>query len=219
MAIQPWKDLTDRFDKLSDWFDEFEEQVQRDLAATEGAEDTAAGADLSDTVVQVKDHLLKLSQPTPELLALGEAAGDMLGEEVCGEFPASEELRMSCEALAQRQERLKGQLELARQDVEQKVKESACPVVLIREIPLYIWVRGNHGVMYSHVCVVYLFSTFHMVHFFAVGCVEGQGSVEHADGQHHKAQGTWFGDSLRQAASPNPGNGGTDKVSSADSQG
>ena len=146
VAIQPWKDMTDRFDKLSDWFDEFEERVQRDLAATEGAEDTAAGADLSDAVVQVKDHLLKLSQLTPELLALGEAAGDVLGEEVCGEFPASEELRTSCEALAQRQERLRGQLELARQDVEQKVRESAYLVVLSREIPLYVWVRGkNHG--------------------------------------------------------------------------
>ena len=51
-AMAPWKDLTDRFDDLSDWFDRLEGKVERDLAAMERQE--VAGGDLSDFIVAVK---------------------------------------------------------------------------------------------------------------------------------------------------------------------
>lgn len=121
-TMQPWKEVTDQFDELSNWFSDFEARVHEDLSAIEGAEHTAAGADLSDTVVQVKDHILKLDQQSPALELLSEAAAEVLSEEVCGEFSASEELSTSCRDLVEQRKRLREELRLALQDVEQKVR-------------------------------------------------------------------------------------------------
>lgn len=122
LTIQPWKDVTDQFDVLSNWFSDFEARVHRDLSAIEGAEHTAAGADLSDTVVQVKDHLLKLNQQTQALEVLSRATAEVLSEEVCDEFSASEELSVNCKELVEQQNRLREELKVALQDVEQKVR-------------------------------------------------------------------------------------------------
>ena len=51
-AMAPWKDLTDRFDDLSDWFDRLERKVERDFTAIEQQE--VAGGDLSDFIVAMK---------------------------------------------------------------------------------------------------------------------------------------------------------------------
>ena len=66
-------------------------------------------------------------------------------------------------------------------------------------------------------CVEHIYFIFCFSILFAVGCVEGQGSVEHAGGQRLEPQGARFGDTHRQATSANPGNGATAEVS-ADNQ-
>ena len=52
VAMAPWKELTDRFDQLQDWFDEFRDRVRRDLSDLEQEEDELT--DLSDYVVLLK---------------------------------------------------------------------------------------------------------------------------------------------------------------------
>lgn len=51
-AMRPWKSLTDQFDELSDWFEERESRVNRDLEAVGRQEEE--GRDLSDYVVSLK---------------------------------------------------------------------------------------------------------------------------------------------------------------------
>lgn len=143
LTMQPWKGLTDQFDTLSNWFSDFEERVHNDLSAIEGVEYTAAGADLSDTVVQVKDHILKLDQQTPGLELLKKAMAEVLIEAICAEFPASKELSMNCKELVEQQQLLRRELELALHDVEQKVR--VCLAAWHQKLTLYLIQNRYHS--------------------------------------------------------------------------
>ena len=57
-AIQPWKDLTDRFDDLSIWLDELEGRVECDLVRVQ--EEGVEGGDPLDLIVNIKVELMLL---------------------------------------------------------------------------------------------------------------------------------------------------------------
>ena len=52
VAVAPWKEMTDRFDELLDWFDRFRERVRRDLSNLEQEEENSAN--MSDYIVALK---------------------------------------------------------------------------------------------------------------------------------------------------------------------
>ena len=52
VAMAPWKEMTDRFDELQDWFDRFRERVRRDLSKEEDN-----SANMSDYIVSLKVHI------------------------------------------------------------------------------------------------------------------------------------------------------------------
>ena len=52
VAVAPWKEMTDRFDELQDWFDQFRERVRRDLSDLEQEEENSAN--MSDYIVNLK---------------------------------------------------------------------------------------------------------------------------------------------------------------------
>ena len=52
VAMVPWKELTDRFDELCDWFDGLRERVRTDLLDLEREDDNSA--DMTDHLVVLK---------------------------------------------------------------------------------------------------------------------------------------------------------------------
>ena len=71
VAMAPWKEMTDRFDELQDWFDRFRERVRRDLSNIEQEEDNSAN--MSDYIVSLKvytknsiDDVMLITKKTTE---------------------------------------------------------------------------------------------------------------------------------------------------------
>ena len=155
--MKPWKDLTDRFDELSIWLDELEERVEE--------EEEEGGGDPSDSIVNIKvnyylytttekyrkchfsnlqDHLLKMSQPSPKLQDLKEQADSLLTFDLCQQYDPAHNLREECREIEERWEKLRERLQLALQEVKEKVSYNAVSCQYTGSCDPTVGVCGDH---------------------------------------------------------------------------
>jgi chromosome segregation ATPase len=121
VAMAPWKELTDQFDELQDWFDQFRDQVRRDLSDLEQEDDNSAN--MSDYIVALKDHLLKMDQRAEALEKLTNQRADLLSLSICSKHDPAHDLR---EQISELEDMWVGEEQLLRHslsDVEEKEAE------------------------------------------------------------------------------------------------
>ena len=76
----------------------------------------------------LQDHLLKMSQQTPKLQDLKEQAAALLTFDLCQQYDPAHNLREECREIEERWEKLKERLQLALQEVKEKVSIVQCLV-------------------------------------------------------------------------------------------
>ena len=74
----------------------------------------------------VQDHLLKLKQQAPQLQDLLERATSLLTSDLCQQYHPAHDLREQCREMEGKWRKLEEKLQLALEDVEEKVGRRSC---------------------------------------------------------------------------------------------